>query len=729
MKIVEIRAENYRLLKNTNLNVEKNLSVIIGKNNCGKTSLLTLLNKFLSGKPTSRTFQFEDFNLDFQKEFKEVVLKNKFENEVGLSLKIIIEYDDDDSLKNIHNLLLDLDPEKKHVVLSFEYKISQSDFNKLKKEFQFFKTKEDQKAKDKKTPCPSQEDILTEFLKKNYYNYFKPRRKSLPYSISQETNEIIIKGGNDLNFIDLDKEQIPIYNLINFQFISAKRSVSNDNKDKTLSGLASEYYEKTNPLDSENPTQGIENFRELLSITDKELNKAYDTIFNELIRQVTKFGGIQKGDSNIKIESSLQDRNLLTGNTTVTYNHDNKNSLPEHYNGLGYMNLISMILEIEVILYKFQKIEKDISNPADINLFFIEEPEAHTHPQMQYIFIKNIKDLLSTAQVDKKLNTLQTIISTHSSHITSESNFDDIKYFQKKDNSIIAKNLSSLKDSYINDGENGEKYFKFLKQYLTLHRSELFFADKAIFIEGDTERILLPAMMKKLDQEDENDETIPMLSQNISIIETGAHSHIFEIFIDFIGIKSLIITDIDSNGEWSETDANGNIKNKKGACQVDSEYALGTSNSAIKFFLKQMNWEEIKNSPIEKRKLSKKENEEKKLTWTQDPNGHILICYQTKESKYHARSFEDSFFHINKDFITDEEQPLDSLTTKWVKKFRNDEIKVYECVEKAVNSKPTLAMEILLNSKELEIEGKESLQYSNWKTPQYIKEGLKWLKQ
>ena len=37
----------------------------------------------------------------------------------------------------------------------------------------------------------------------------------------------------------------------------------------------------------------------------------------------------------------------------------------------------------------------DIKNePADINLIYIEEPESHTHPQLQYIFIKNIKDLL-----------------------------------------------------------------------------------------------------------------------------------------------------------------------------------------------------------------------------------------------------------------------------------------------------------------------------------------------
>ncbi len=38
MKITKIKVKNYRLLKNFSIDLEDELSLIIGKNNCGKTN-------------------------------------------------------------------------------------------------------------------------------------------------------------------------------------------------------------------------------------------------------------------------------------------------------------------------------------------------------------------------------------------------------------------------------------------------------------------------------------------------------------------------------------------------------------------------------------------------------------------------------------------------------------------------------------------------------------------
>src|SRR5699024_760409 len=134
----------------------------------------------------------------------------------------------------------------------------------------------------------------------------------------------------------------------------------------------------------------------------------------------------------------------------------------------------------------------------------------------------------------------------HSSHIVADSDFEDIKYLRKSLDNVTSKNLSDLQKIY----EKDPKQYKFLKQYLTISRAEVFFADKAVLIEGDTERMLIPTIMRKVDieenkrlmEEDKEDDFLPLLSQNISIIEVGAYSQIFEEFIRFIGIKSLILT-------------------------------------------------------------------------------------------------------------------------------------------------------------------------------------------
>jgi len=691
MKITKIKVTNYRLLKDFELDLENELSLIIGKNNCGKTSLLSILDKFIGSR---KPFKFEDFNSDFKDK-----LKNKIElggelDYGGISLKLFIEYDDSENeLSNIGNtVMMDLDPDNKIIVLAFEYKIT--NFQLLSVDYNTFYVREKQKKKeDEKYKI---KDFFY-FMKKNHKDYFETSKKSVEYNH-------ITKEENDKNFINLDKEKISIENIINFKFIDAKRKVSNTEPEKSLSSLSAQIYKKTETNKEEQET--VEKFHDALTQTDNLLDDVYENLFEEVIKEVKLFGGMQPNDSNIRITSTLQDKELLSSNTTVMYSHDESHELPESYNGLGYMNLISMILEIKILINEFKR--ELAETPADINLLFIEEPEAHTHPQMQYIFIENIKELIGK-KIDSNgiSKNLQTIITTHSSHITSKSNFNDIKYFKREDNQIIAKNLKDLEAEYNNDkDEKGRQHYKFLKQYLTLHRAELFFADKAIFIEGDTERILLPAMMKKIDQEDTHIKHTPLLSQNISIVEVGAYAHIFEKFIDFIGVKSLIITDIDSYYLDKE--------NKTIQCPASDINATNTSNGSLKsFYGETHDLQYFINLTINQKKLKKDG-----LHWVQDDNGYLVCIYQIIENNYNARSFEDAFFHVNRDFFINNigNFPMGIQNKKY---FSDMTKSVYDLAINCVKKKPALAMEILLNS---------DTDFSNWNIPKYIKEGLEWLR-
>ena len=729
MKLTRIKVENYRLLRNFTFDLENDLSLVVGKNNCGKTSMLSVLDKFINnGK-----FMYDDLSNYLKKELYGIITNNDIDfienKELGISLLLFIEYDMTDDLTNIRHLMLDLDPKNKIVILQYKYILDRANYLLLKQEYEKYKLRHIELSSNEK-------NCFDIFINKNYSIYFKNVRFAVLYDMKKEKENL------DKRVI-IDSKIVDITRIINFKYIDAKRTANNKEKDKTLSVLSSEYYEKQLSRSEEyKEEKAINEFENTLIETDKKLTDIYEGLFENLLQKITKFGGMKKGDTIINIISNLKQKELLSGNTTVVYK-DNNHILPENYNGLGYLNLISMIFEIESLLIDFRRENHKRKSPADINLLFIEEPEAHTHPQMQYIFIKNIKNILDEGSKGTGEHTqnhpfkLQTILTTHSSHIVSGSEFDDIKYFQKTSkDGVVSKNLRDLKIKYSKEKDQefsnkseckneeqivSSNHYKFLKQYLTLNYAEIFFADKAILIEGDTERILIPSMMKKIDTDKNDNESMPLLSQNISIIEVGAHSQIFDEFISFIGIKTLIITDIDFAVESIKEDG------KKYYIKARPESGTHTSNGGLKHYYKHELTSYIKENSLQTqidffklnsntfKSLSKNEN-----VWKFNNEGILLVVYQKEEgtcndSKYCARSFEDSFIHLNYQFIKGNIETFSSLKpTKNLDNYQDS----YDIASTCINKKTSFAMDILLHSNE---------RYDNWEIPAYIKEGLLWI--
>lgn len=654
MKIESIKIENYRLLKKLSISLEDNLSLVVGKNNTGKTSLLTILNKFLN----RNSFNFEDFNIDSQQAIvqsissKSLIAEEKY-NIFKISLILNISREDSDNILNLTKagLITDLDHKNKETSICFSYALDYKNYLKLREDFGTHHI----------------EDI-TEFIKKHHKAYFKVFR-------------VGGSRGDDKNFIEIDESKIR--KIIRLQKISAKRNVSNnedgENK-KALSSLSHRYFK---PQEDSTNSSVIDLQKNLIEV-DKKLTKSYEPVFDKVVKDVEHFS---YNGAKISVISNFQEINLLKENTSVVY--DEKGIyLPEDYNGLGYMNLFSMIFELHIIFDEFNKKHSD-EDCSDINILFMEEPEAHTHPQMQYVFIKKVKEFLSS---NKGNLNLQTVITTHSAHITSQSDFDDIKYFLKnKDNEIEVKNLSDLKKQYELDDE-GRAQFKFLKQYLTLHKAELFFSDKAIFIEGTTERILLPAIMQKLDYENKNKPTYsPLLSQKISVVEVGAHSKSFEKFIEFLEIKTLIITDLDS------------IAASRESCPVS--VGVDTSNASIKHYLSGKNWKYIRDIKDKDRIISV-------------GKAPVYLTYQCTEKKYHARSFEDSFLALNLNYVEKNKDNFSSLKPVIFKREISKKPLDYYAIAEAIDSKPGFATDVLFYSSE---------DYKEWNTPSYLKKGLLWL--
>ena len=684
MKITKIKINHFRALENFELAVEEDLSVIIGKNNTGKTSLLSILDRFLGESKSS--FEFHDFNKKYlANNFpfnQEGVLSAEEYDPFYISLTMHIEYNETDYIGNLAKLFMSLDPKDKTAIIRFEYVMTYELYLNVIKDYATYCSKA---GKKKRT--------IREYIEKNHSKYFKQIIKSVNPADTEEYVEI--------------KEKSDIQRIINFKYIKAIRDVSNldeaKTKSQTLSKLAVKYCEARR---QETLDESL--LDDVLKESDVKLDQSYKKIFKDVITDIERFS-YGKGEAKISVKSMLSASTLIKENANVVYSKEAE-FLPEEYNGLGYMNLFAMIFYINIQIDEFRKITKANQTPSDINLLYIEEPEAHTHPQMQYVFIKNIQAKLQEGRKGKEgedeIN-LQMILSSHSSHIVSQSDFEKIKFFYRENDAIYSKNLSDLKTEMIDSGDDGENRFRFLKQYLTLERSELFFADKVIFVEGDTERILINAMMQKTDIANKDvDGYVPLMSQNISVVEVGAYSHVFDEFISYLGIKALIITDIDSTK--GKIASNGRTYYE--ACKVSSGEA--TSNASLKHYFNNIPFDELKSLKKSEKVLTK--NTEGK--WAPDPNGMVRIAYQTMQNRYYARSFEDAFICCNYEFVKQHKDEFKGLKNQ--NAIKDTKGAYYEIANKCIEKKSAFATDILYFSDD---------NYSNWIIPNYIKEGLEWL--
>jgi putative ATP-dependent endonuclease of OLD family len=109
-------------------------------------------------------------------------------------------------------------------------------------------------------------------------------------------------------------------------------------------------------------------------------------------------------------------------------------------------------------------------------ILLIEEPEAHLHPSAVRLFWRFIEKMPG-----------QKIISTHSGDIISNVPISKIRRIVGTTGSNRIKKISA--------SSFDEKESRFLKNYITYSRGELFFAKIWLLVEGETEQIFFESLL------------------------------------------------------------------------------------------------------------------------------------------------------------------------------------------------------------------------------------------
>jgi len=658
MRLDRIAVRNFRLLRRFSIDLHSGgtTTILVGPNNSGKTSVMEALRLFLGpASEARRKFSIHDFSQARRAAFSFIETRlSAADNDDArfailkryaprIRMDLLFSYGEDAAdLAVATELLMDLDPQANIVGLRIEFGLENaksllSDFAK------------------RRLP----EETLFEFLSDKLTTYYGTSF----FKISADGSEAEPLDGGDV-----------IKRLIKVDAISAQRFIDDEESSRAakLSRLLHDHYNryyKTEDLD------GYNSIEDAIKASAADLTEKYEGAFSRLTDRLKSFGYPQGHSSpQMRVRAEMNAETIYRDNTRIYYESEHVSTkgnkdileLPERYNGLGYKNLIYIVLQLESFRAAIEALPTD--RPR-VHVIAIEEPEAHLHPQMQCVFVKEISKALEATDGSHP----QVILSTHSSHMVADSGFDPIRYFKRIGSEVSVRDLSRLEVA-------DQDVLTFLKRYVKLTHCDLFFADKAVLVEGQVERLLLPIMLEKCSS---LEGCAYLTSQYISISEVGgAYAHKFQPLVDFLGIPTLIVTDIDTvndNGEKCPV-AEGNR----------------TSNAALK------SW------------LPGKESRDDLLAAdeTAKTSGFIRVAYQTTQNGACGRSFEEAFIYANIDWLAANHENLEATGSR-IKKGVDAGLAGVAYATCTSLPKVDFALDLITRN--------------DWAVPDYIADGLKWL--
>jgi len=664
MKITKVRVEGFRLLQDVEVAIEPISTVVVGRNNSGKTSLTEIFARFFGDRLSS--FRLEDFSSGIRHRFNDAMaLREKGDVDPQtvldalpqISLTLTIEYDV--AAKDIGPLspfIIDLDADSHSAIIRLEYSASLDTLQMLLE-----------------PPAPEEgDDPKVEFI--HHLRNTVPRAYAKRAVALDPTNP-----ANERRFDNLG----PVLSLIQCGFVTAQRTLDQSKRGdadvlgKLLSELFKTATEATSPISDQAVASGLTT---AVAMVEKVMQKDFDVQLKGLLPTLDTFGFPSLNDTELMPQTNIDVETLLSDNTRIFYTGSDGVHLPEGYNGLGTRNLIYILLQLE----SFHKRYRACEMRPGTNLVFLEEPEAHLHPQMQEVFIGQLEAVIKTLSdqyPEEPAWQVQFIVTTHSSHLANAATFDAIRYFLNVQTPLPGIRRTEVKDFRKGMNTIGPDDRKFLHQYMTLTKCDLYFADKAILVEGPTESILMSRICKLVDAGLAEEHRLAR--QFLTTIEVGgAYAQIFYPLLDFLELKTLVITDIDAV-RLDET------KEKKRWVKCPCADGSRTSNSAIKSWFGAKVGEQITLAV-----LNAKGPDEKIQNYRR-------IAYQIPEegSMHCPRSYEDALILANLDHfeIADD---ADAGMRAW---------------DTAQNlSKADEAIRFAITE-------------PDWRVPSYIHEGLEWL--
>lgn len=757
MHIETVWIRNFRRLKDTRIDLASDISIFVGANNSGKTSAAHALQLFTSA--SKDRFTLHDYSSECWDEINAFGEGTEGVELPTISIDIWFSVSPAD-LHRVVDLLPSLEWQGSRVGIRVE--LAATDAALLRNSFQDARDSA-RRARVQTAEAVAAQEALETAIAQEEYN---PRPRNLCDFIADTVGDrlrrdfelqyyILDPAGFDAELKQLDEYKplrlVPesgrsgrdvLNSLVKVDCLSAQRHLSDSNggsRSEELSRCLSRFYERNLEKRGED-----HDTQRALYQSESLLNDHLERVFGPTLERLAHLGYPGVNNPRLLIKTALNPATILSSHDGARVHYalgaigarEITTTLPDRYNGLGFKNLIYMVVELLDVHGRWLDIEE--SRPP-LHLIFIEEPEAHLHAQLQQVFIRKVLDILAVPEEDAPYCTSQVVVSTHSPHVLYERGFKPIRYFRRVADAGVQKSnalsMAAFYEAAVNPDDPNDGTRDFLERYLRLTHCDLFFADAAILVEGNVERLLMPQMIAK---------SAPRLQSNyLSVLEVGgAFGHRFKGLIEFLGLTSLIVTDIDSvsppaagafpadgelpvdqdfadeqpddNEEAEETEA---IRAGRKACMVHEAGALTSNQTLIKWLPGHTTIVDLLAATADRRTQLRSE----------DGGALVRVAYQTpvevtwREATQTrtGRTLEEAFALQNLAWTQHVDRKGLGLRIKGSNNLDIEGIaeRLYRKVKSSSFRKTDFALGLLAQEP------------SSWAVPEYIADGLRWLEE
>ena len=466
MKIKTLEIKNWRSIKELKVTVQ-DLMIIIGQNNHGKSNLLSAILFFFG--------EIKHQDLDFSQGVEELFVDIEFS-----------ELDDQDK-KTFEKYITQQETIKVRKVAylggSFEYKgwIQNCSEDYLKEENAGNYT-----SRETANSLP-------------FYPYLSPTGRLTKQQIIEAQQKYIQSNIENLtfgyelektNFMGLKSVAKGIFGEV--YFLPAIKNAADDFASKDASVFSKLLGEVVETMSQYNEDWQVtkQQLAKLFSKFSKYIDgvenierpKQLSDLENELSRELLSWNAC------FDIELNIPDiDSVLKSNASVWINDGTRTDIARKGHGLQRAVTIALIQLIAKRQFQSKQDSETTNRRVSKSRYFIfEEPELYLHPQAQRSLFNSFVELSTSGN--------QVILCTHSSNLISIDKYKSI-YIIKKENEQYGSKVTQCEEDLFDGNQKNEWN---LSYWINPDRGELFFAEKVILVEGQTDKVILPALADKL---------------------------------------------------------------------------------------------------------------------------------------------------------------------------------------------------------------------------------------